>query len=226
IRGMNAGGNLGDTRAPWVGPPRVWPRRRVSYCLRSNLEPQGSPRMKKMGTVMVQQEGPHLALTSHELLCGGGEPGCEGVAPGKFKLPMESGGKEVTVVASDYETYSIMNAVFHKRGKAHSVLKLYSWMVEHDEKATDRFLVKAMEHGLSAVDVQLLSKDCERPGPRGRPLTCVNLLPQVVSSCPHSEAGAPSTRPSRHTWKRSLGSEGRWDCLGQTEQRSRQWAEP
>lgn len=30
------------------------------------------------------------------------------------------------MVTSDYETYSIMNAVFHKRGKAHSVLKLYS----------------------------------------------------------------------------------------------------
>lgn len=46
---------------------------------------------------------------------------------------------------------------------------LAGWMVEHDEKATDRFLIKATEHGLSAVDVQLLSKDCERPGPRGRP---------------------------------------------------------
>lgn len=36
----------------------------VRDCLGSNLEPQGSPRMKKMGAVMVQQEGPHLALTS------------------------------------------------------------------------------------------------------------------------------------------------------------------
>ncbi|KAB0392268.1 hypothetical protein E2I00_006836 [Balaenoptera physalus] len=73
-----------------------------------------------MGAVMVEQEGPHLALTS---------------------------------------TYAIMNVVFRKGGKAQSVLKLYSRMVEHNEKAMDRFLVKALEHGLSAVDVQLLSKD-------------------------------------------------------------------
>ena len=38
-------------------------------------------------------------------------------------------------------------------------------MVEHNEKAMDRFLVKALEHRLSAVDVQLLSKDRECPGP-------------------------------------------------------------
>ncbi|XP_007459074.1 PREDICTED: epididymal-specific lipocalin-8 [Lipotes vexillifer] len=74
----------------------------------------------------------------------------------KFVFP---GGKEVAVVATDYETYGIMNTVFHKGGKAHSVLKLYSRMVEHNEKAMDRLLVKAMEHGLSAVDVQPLSKD-------------------------------------------------------------------
>uniref|UniRef100_A0A8C6C9C3 Lipocalin/cytosolic fatty-acid binding domain-containing protein n=1 Tax=Monodon monoceros TaxID=40151 RepID=A0A8C6C9C3_MONMO len=143
----------------------------VRDCLRSNLEPQGSPRMKKMGAVMVQQEGPHLALTSvsdHTSRCVEEKSqAVKGSPPGSSSFLWR--GKEVTVVASDYETYSIMNTVFHKGGKAHSVLKLYSRMVEHDEKATDRLLVKAMEHGLSAVDVQLLSKDCKRPGPRGRP---------------------------------------------------------
>ncbi|TKC51709.1 hypothetical protein EI555_013281 [Monodon monoceros] len=163
----------------------------VRDCLRSNLEPQGSPRMKKMGAVMVQQEGPHLALTSvsdHTSRC----------------VEEKSQAVKGSPPGSSSFLWSLRQPFLAGR------------MVEHDEKATDRVLVKAMEHGLSAVDVQLLSKD----------LTCVNLLPQVVSSCHHSETGALSTRPSRHTWKRSLGSEGRWGCLGQTEQRSRQWAEP
>uniref|UniRef100_A0A8C0CP10 Lipocalin/cytosolic fatty-acid binding domain-containing protein n=1 Tax=Balaenoptera musculus TaxID=9771 RepID=A0A8C0CP10_BALMU len=161
-----------------------------------NLEPQGSPRTKKMGAVMVEQEGPHLALTSvsdHVSRCVKEKSqAVKGDAPGKFKLPMESGGKEVTVVATDCKTYAIMNVVFRKGGKAHSVLKLYSRMVEHNEKAMDRFLVKALEHGLSAVGVQLLSKDRECPGPGQASLpapispchrllfstvTCVNLLP-------------------------------------------------
>lgn len=40
--------------------------------------------------------------------------------------------------------------------------------LDHNEKATEKFMEKAVEQGLSVSDVQLLTKDCEcragRPG--------------------------------------------------------------
>uniref|UniRef100_A0A8D0ZUE0 Lipocalin/cytosolic fatty-acid binding domain-containing protein n=1 Tax=Sus scrofa TaxID=9823 RepID=A0A8D0ZUE0_PIG len=90
----------------------------------------------------------------------------KGDAPGKFKFPKEPGNKDVTVVATDYRTYAIVNVAFQKGRTAHSVLKLYSRDMEHNEKVMAHFLLEASERGLSTASVQLLLKD----------LTCVNLL--------------------------------------------------
>ncbi|KAI4547617.1 hypothetical protein MG293_004172 [Ovis ammon polii] len=76
------------------------------------------------------------------------------------------GGKEVIVVATDYKTYAVISIVPHGGEKPSRVLKLYSRTLEHNEKATEKFVEKAVEQGLSVSDVQLLTKD----------LTCVNLL--------------------------------------------------
>ncbi|XP_061290176.1 epididymal-specific lipocalin-5-like isoform X1 [Bos javanicus] len=138
--------------------------------LASNLEHQSSSPRRKVGAVIVEQDGPHLSLTSvsdHMNLCMKEKnQAVKGDAPGKFKIPLESGGKEVIVVATDYKTYAIMNIILNRGGKPSSVLKLYSRTLEHNEKATEKFVEKAVEQGLSVSNVQLLTKD----------LTCVNLL--------------------------------------------------
>ncbi|XP_052505805.1 epididymal-specific lipocalin-5-like [Budorcas taxicolor] len=138
--------------------------------LASNLENQSSSPGRKVGAVIVEQDGPHLALTSvsdHMNLCMKEKnQAVKGDAPGKFKLPLDSGGKEVIVVATDYKTYAVMSIVLHGGEKPSRVLKLYSRTLEHNEKATEKFVEKAVEQGLSVSDVQLLTKD----------LTCVNLL--------------------------------------------------
>uniref|UniRef100_A0A8C6E526 Lipocalin/cytosolic fatty-acid binding domain-containing protein n=1 Tax=Moschus moschiferus TaxID=68415 RepID=A0A8C6E526_MOSMO len=138
--------------------------------LASNLEHQSLSPRRKVGAVIVEQNGPHLTLTSvtdHMNRCMKEKnQAVRGNAPGKFKFRSDSGGKEVIVVATDYNSYAIMNIVLHRGGKPSSVLKLYSRTLEHNEKATEEFMERAVEQGLSASDVQLLTKD----------LTCVNLL--------------------------------------------------
>uniref|UniRef100_A0A8D1IU83 Lipocalin/cytosolic fatty-acid binding domain-containing protein n=2 Tax=Sus scrofa TaxID=9823 RepID=A0A8D1IU83_PIG len=98
--------------------------------LASNLEPQTPPQLKKMGAVLVEREGPYLTLTSvsdHINRCvKETTQAVKGDAPGKFKFPKEPGNKDVTVVATDYRTYAIVNVAFQKGRTAHSVLKLYS----------------------------------------------------------------------------------------------------
>ncbi|XP_061010165.1 lipocalin-15 [Dama dama] len=138
--------------------------------LASNLEHQSPSPGRKVGAVRVEQDGAQLSLTSvsdHMNLCVKEKnQAVKGDAPGKFKLPLDSGGKEVIVVATDYKTYAIMNIVLHRGGKPSSVLKLYTRTLDHNEKATEELVEKAVEQGLSVSDVQLLTKD----------LTCVNLL--------------------------------------------------
>nr|XP_025118007.1 epididymal-specific lipocalin-5 isoform X1 [Bubalus bubalis] len=151
--------------------------------LASNLEHQSSSPQRKVGAVIVEQDGPHLSLTSvsdHMNLCMKEKnQAVKGDAPGKFKIPLQSGGKEVIVVATDYKTYAIMNIILNRGGKPSSVLKLYSRTLEHNEEATEKFVEKAVEHGLSVSNVQLLTKHCEcRAGGRG-------LLPGTVSPLPH-----------------------------------------
>ncbi|XP_070236180.1 epididymal-specific lipocalin-5-like [Bos mutus] len=96
--------------------------------LASNLEHQSSSPQRKVGAVIVEQDGPHLSLTSvsdHMNLCMKEKnQAVKGDAPGKFKIPLESG-KEVIVVATDYKTYAIMNIILNRGGKPSSVLKLY-----------------------------------------------------------------------------------------------------
>ncbi|XP_047625611.1 epididymal-specific lipocalin-5-like isoform X3 [Phacochoerus africanus] len=98
--------------------------------LASNLEPQTAPQLKKMGAVLVEREGPYLTLTSvsdHINRCvKETTQAVKGDAPGKFKFPKEPGNKDVTVVATDYRTYAIVNVAFQKGRTAHRVLKLYS----------------------------------------------------------------------------------------------------
>ncbi|XP_047625615.1 epididymal-specific lipocalin-5-like isoform X6 [Phacochoerus africanus] len=138
--------------------------------LASNLEPQTAPQLKKMGAVLVEREGPYLTLTSvsdHINRCvKETTQAVKGDAPGKFKFPKEPGNKDVTVVATDYRTYAIVNVAFQKGRTAHRVLKLYSRDMQHNERAMAHFLLEASERGLSTASVQLLLKD----------LTCVNLL--------------------------------------------------
>uniref|UniRef100_A0A8D1YDT9 Lipocalin 8 n=1 Tax=Sus scrofa TaxID=9823 RepID=A0A8D1YDT9_PIG len=162
--------------------------------LASNLEPQTPPQLKKMGAVLVEREGPYLTLTSvsdHINRCvKETTQAVKGDAPGKFKFPKEPGNKDVTVVATDYRTYAIVNVAFQKGRTAHSVLKLYSRDMEHNERVMAHFLLEASERGLSTASVQLLLKDRECPGRGVRPpepvspghhsllsaVTCVNLL--------------------------------------------------
>ncbi|KAM9722428.1 LOW QUALITY PROTEIN: epididymal-specific lipocalin-5-like [Dama dama] len=164
--------------------------------LASNLEHQSPSPGRKVGAVRVEQDGAQLSLTSvsdHMNLCVKEKnQAVKGDAPGKFKLPLDSGGKEVIVVATDYKTYAIMNIVLHRGGKPSSVLKLYTRTLDHNEKATEELVEKAVEQGLSVSDVQLLTKDRECwAGGRGAPflgtisplphrlfsiVTCVNLL--------------------------------------------------
>ncbi|XP_047625613.1 epididymal-specific lipocalin-5-like isoform X4 [Phacochoerus africanus] len=162
--------------------------------LASNLEPQTAPQLKKMGAVLVEREGPYLTLTSvsdHINRCvKETTQAVKGDAPGKFKFPKEPGNKDVTVVATDYRTYAIVNVAFQKGRTAHRVLKLYSRDMQHNERAMAHFLLEASERGLSTASVQLLLKDCECPGCGVRPpepvspghcsllsaVTCVNLL--------------------------------------------------
>lgn len=52
----------------------------------------GLPLVQSNGVAGLEAAGlTGVCSLQHELLCGGEEPGCEGVAPGRFKLPMESG---------------------------------------------------------------------------------------------------------------------------------------
>ncbi|XP_044782656.1 epididymal-specific lipocalin-5 [Bubalus bubalis] len=172
---------LGEALIPAAGPPpRQSPSSLLSpqfsgmwyeIALASNLEHQSSSPQRKVGAVIVEQDGPHLSLTSvsdHMNLCMKEKnQAVKGDAPGKFKIPLQSGGKEVIVVATDYKTYAIMNIILNRGGKPSSVLKLYSRTLEHNEEATEKFVEKAVEQGLSVSNVQLLTKH----------LTCVNLLP-------------------------------------------------
>ncbi|KAG5210947.1 hypothetical protein JEQ12_013376 [Ovis aries] len=149
-----------------VGRHGMW----YEIALASNLEHQSSSPGRKVGAVIVEQDGAHLGLTSvsdHMNLCMKEKnQAVKGDTPGKFKLPLDSGGKEVIVVATDYKTYAVISIVPHGGEKPSRVLKLYSRTLEHNEKATEKFVEKAVEQGLSVSDVQLLTKD----------LTCVNLL--------------------------------------------------
>ncbi|XDB55784.1 hypothetical protein AB1E18_009245 [Capra hircus] len=166
-----------------VGRHGMW----YEIALASNLEHQSSSPGRKMGAVIVEQDGPHLGLTSvsdHMNLCMKEKnQAVKGDAPGKFKLPLDSGGKEVIVVATDYKTYAVISIVPHGGEKPSRVLKLYSRTLEHNEKATEKFVEKAVEQGLSVSDVQLLTKDSDLTlGRSGFTVTVGDTRPWVGSS--------------------------------------------
>lgn len=68
---MNAGGNLGDTCAPWVGPPRVWPRRLVG---RQPRELPDCVMKPACAFPDAHREGYKPGLVPRPVSCGFGEP--------------------------------------------------------------------------------------------------------------------------------------------------------
>ncbi|KAJ1078273.1 hypothetical protein K5549_016844, partial [Capra hircus] len=79
------------------------------------------------GAVAVGERGLKAsALSSMNLCMKEKNQAVKGDAPGKFKLPLDSGGKEVIVVATDYKTYAVISIVPHGGEKPSRVLKLYS----------------------------------------------------------------------------------------------------
>ncbi|XP_008592399.1 PREDICTED: epididymal-specific lipocalin-5-like [Galeopterus variegatus] len=129
-------------------------------------------RTEKMRAVLVELEGSHLALTTayyDEDRCVKEKDGAlQGDTPGKFKVLKTAGNKEVLVVATDYQTHTIMDISFHKDGEAHRVLKLYSRSLDHNEEALKKFKDMARERGFTKADVHLLQHDREWPPPRVR----------------------------------------------------------
>ncbi|KAM5329627.1 epididymal-specific lipocalin-8 isoform 1-T1 [Glossophaga mutica] len=129
-----------------------------------------TPELRKMGTVLVELEGGHLALTTaydDENRCVKDKSlALKGDAPGKFKLPKKSEEKEVSVVDTDYKTYAILDVVQHRGGKSHRVMKLYSRSLDHNQEALRRLQEVAGEHGFTPWQVHLLNLES----------TCVKAL--------------------------------------------------
>nr|KAF6485184.1 lipocalin 8 [Rousettus aegyptiacus] len=137
----------------------------------SEAEPPGSPQKPiKMGAVVVEPEGGRLALTTvydNKSLCVKEKSlAQEGDTPGKFRITKDTGSREVSVVATDYKTYAVMDIVRHTGAASHRDLKLYSRDLKHSEEALRSFRQAAQERGLSPRDVHLLAQD----------MTCVDLL--------------------------------------------------
>lgn len=122
------------------------------------------------------------------------------------------GGKEVTVVATDYETSSIMNTVFHKGGKAHSVLKL------HSEPTGESLLClcpvpaqrggrRGLGGGWGGRDRQGKGQDREGDGvgQKGAQDRAGSVSVAPVSACAPQPAAALPRRPDGGTRRKSRG---------------------
>ncbi|KAM9083269.1 uncharacterized protein AAG666_017296 [Megaptera novaeangliae] len=182
------GGVSGPSEDPYSEPQR-W----AHFRCRRSLFPEGSlllpgrvaggsrvvsglPLAQSNGVAGLEAAGlAGVCSLQREPLCEGEEPGCEGGRPREVQASYgvrrqrgHCGGHGMKDVCHHERCLP------QRREGPQCPETLYQRqpflagrMVEHNEKAMDRFLVKALDHGLSAVDVQLLSKD----------LTCVNLLP-------------------------------------------------
>uniref|UniRef100_A0A452QBB9 Lipocalin/cytosolic fatty-acid binding domain-containing protein n=1 Tax=Ursus americanus TaxID=9643 RepID=A0A452QBB9_URSAM len=93
----------------------------------TKLEPQGSAqKATKVGAVVVELEDSHLALTEGRWVLPMlvRQIGVGGASYRRTRLLLRT--KEVLVLATDYETYAIMDVVSPSEGAARRVLKLYS----------------------------------------------------------------------------------------------------
>ncbi|XP_051022269.1 epididymal-specific lipocalin-5-like [Acomys russatus] len=124
-----------------------------------------APKEVKMGAMVVNMEENLLALTTtyyNEDHCVLEKVGAaQADHPGKFKVTRISGNKEVVVVDTDYKTYAIMDITFPVAGEVQRAMNLYSRSLDHTDEALSKFQKKALEHGFSARDINVLKRDCE-----------------------------------------------------------------
>uniref|UniRef100_A0A8C8T3J7 Lipocalin 5 n=1 Tax=Peromyscus maniculatus bairdii TaxID=230844 RepID=A0A8C8T3J7_PERMB len=125
---------------------------------------------QKLGAMTVNLEENLLALTTayyngdHCVVEKAGAVQAD--HPGKFKVTKISGSKEVSIVATDYQTYAIVDISSPVAETAYRAMKLYRRSLDNDEKVLSKFQKLALENGFTTSNIIVNKHD----------LTCVNTL--------------------------------------------------
>ncbi|XP_052578400.1 epididymal-specific lipocalin-5-like [Peromyscus californicus insignis] len=128
---------------------------------------------QKLGAMTVKLEENLLALTTtyyngdHCVLEKAGAMQTD--HPGKFKVTKISGSKEVAIVATDYQTYAIIDISSPVAGTVYRAMKLYSRSLNNNEKVLRKFQKVALENGFTTSNIIINKHD----------LTCVDILQSV-----------------------------------------------